>query len=38
MVEFALALPLVLLLLTAIIQFGVVYNKYITLTGYPVPA
>lgn len=31
-VEFALVFPLLLLVLTAILQFGVMYNKYITLT------
>lgn len=32
LVEMALALPLLLLILTAILQFGITYNKYITLT------
>jgi Flp pilus assembly protein TadG len=32
MVEFALALPLLLLVMFAVIQFGVTYNDYITLT------
>jgi Flp pilus assembly protein TadG len=32
LVEFAVALPVLLLLLTAILQFGLVFNKYITLT------
>jgi Flp pilus assembly protein TadG len=31
MVEFALVLPLLLTLLTAILQFGLMYNKYMTL-------
>ncbi|MGH3609522.1 MAG: TadE/TadG family type IV pilus assembly protein [Pseudonocardiaceae bacterium] len=33
MVEFAIVLPLLLLLVTGIIQFGLLFNKYITLTG-----
>ena len=32
MVEFALALPLLLLIMFAVIQFGIVYNDYVTLT------
>jgi Flp pilus assembly protein TadG len=32
MVEFALAVPLLLLVLFAVLQFGVVYNDYVTLT------
>lgn len=32
LVEFALVLPLLVLLLFAVIQFGIVYNNYITLT------
>lgn len=32
MVEFALVLPLLLLLVTGMLQFGLVFNKYITLT------
>jgi Flp pilus assembly protein TadG len=32
MVEFAIVLPLLLLLVTGIIQFGLLFNKYITLT------
>lgn len=32
MVEFALAVPLILLVLFAVLQFGVVYNDYVTLT------
>jgi len=32
LVEFAVVLPVLLLLLTAILQFGLVFNKYITLT------
>jgi Flp pilus assembly protein TadG len=32
MVEFAIVLPLLLLLLLGILQFGVVFNNYITLT------
>ena len=32
LVEFALAAPLLLLLLTAILQFGAMYNRYIVLT------
>jgi Flp pilus assembly protein TadG len=32
MVEFALVAPLLLVLLTAILQFGLMYNKYLTLT------
>jgi Flp pilus assembly protein TadG len=32
MVEFALALPVLLLILFAVIQFGIVYNNYVTLT------
>ncbi len=32
MVEFALAVPLLLLVLLAVLQFGVVYNDYVTLT------
>jgi Flp pilus assembly protein TadG len=32
MVEFALVLPLLLILVTGIIQFGLLFNKYITLT------
>ena len=32
LVEFALAMPFLLLLLTAILQFGAVYNKYEALT------
>jgi Flp pilus assembly protein TadG len=31
-VEFAIALPLLLILVTGIIQFGSLYNKYLTLT------
>jgi len=32
MVEFAIILPLLLILVTGIIQFGLLFNKYITLT------
>jgi Flp pilus assembly protein TadG len=32
LVEFAIVLPVLLLLVTGIIQFGTVYNKYLTLT------
>ncbi|MGB2875330.1 MAG: TadE family protein [Gaiellaceae bacterium] len=32
MTEFALALPILALLLFAIIQFGIVFNNYVTLT------
>jgi Flp pilus assembly protein TadG len=32
LIEFALVLPLLLLLVTGIIQFGLVFNRYITLT------
>jgi Flp pilus assembly protein TadG len=32
MVEFALALPVLLLIMFAVIQFGIVYNDYVTLT------
>jgi Flp pilus assembly protein TadG len=32
LVEFAIALPVLLLLVTGIIQFGLLYNRYITLT------
>jgi Flp pilus assembly protein TadG len=32
MVEFALVLPLLLILVTGIFQFGLLFNKYITLT------
>ncbi len=32
LVEFALVLPLLLVLLTAILQFGLMFNNYITLT------
>ena len=32
MVEFAVVLPLLLMLVTGIIQFGLLFNKYITLT------
>lgn len=32
LVEIALAMPLLLVLLTAILQFGLMFNKYITLT------
>ena len=32
MVEFALVAPLLLLILFAVLQFGVVYNDYVTLT------
>jgi Flp pilus assembly protein TadG len=32
MVEFALVLPLLLLLVTGMLQFGLVFNRYITLT------
>jgi Flp pilus assembly protein TadG len=32
MTEFALVMPLLLLLLLSIIQFGIVFNQYITLT------
>jgi Flp pilus assembly protein TadG len=32
MVEFAIILPLLLLLVTGLIQFGLLFNKYITLT------
>jgi Flp pilus assembly protein TadG len=32
MVEFALILPVLLLLVTGLIQFGLLFNKYITLT------
>ena len=32
MVEFALALPLICILLFGVVQFGIVYNNYITLT------
>jgi Flp pilus assembly protein TadG len=32
MVEFALALPILALLLFAVIQFGIVFNHYVTLT------
>jgi Flp pilus assembly protein TadG len=32
MVEFAIVLPLLLLLVTGMIQFGLLFNKYITLT------
>ena len=32
MVEFALALPILLLIMFAVIQFGIVYNDYVTLT------
>ena len=32
MVEFALVLPVLLLILTGILQFGLLFNKYITLT------
>ena len=32
LVEFALALPILVLLLFAVIQFGVVFNNYVTLT------
>lgn len=32
LVEFAVILPVLLMLLTGIIQFGLAYNKYITLT------
>ncbi len=32
LLEFALVLPVLLLILTAILQFGLVFNKYITLT------
>ena len=32
MVEFALVVPLLLVVLFAILQFGVVYNDYVTLT------
>jgi Flp pilus assembly protein TadG len=32
LVEFAIVVPLLLMLLTGIIQFGLVFNKYITLT------
>ena len=32
MVEFAIVLPLLLILVTGIIQFGLMFNKYITLT------
>jgi len=32
MVEFALVLPLLVVLLFAIVQFGIVFNNYVTLT------
>jgi Flp pilus assembly protein TadG len=32
MVEFAIVLPLLLLLVTGIIQFGLLFNRYLTLT------
>jgi len=32
MTEFALALPILALLLFAVIQFGIVFNNYVTLT------
>lgn len=32
MVEFALAVPLLLIVLFAVVQFGIVYNDYVTLT------
>jgi Flp pilus assembly protein TadG len=32
LVEFALALPILVLLLFAVIQFGIVFNNYVTLT------
>lgn len=32
MVEFALVVPLLMLILFAIVQFGIVYNDYVTLT------
>lgn len=32
MVEFALVVPLLLVILFAVLQFGVVYNDYVTLT------
>jgi Flp pilus assembly pilin Flp len=32
MVEFALALPILLLIMFGVIQFGIVYNDYVTLT------
>lgn len=32
MVEFALVVPLLLVVLFAVIQFGIVYNDYVTLT------
>ena len=32
MVEFAMVIPLILVILFAVIQFGVVYNDYVTLT------
>jgi Flp pilus assembly protein TadG len=32
LVEFAVILPLLLILVTGIIQFGLLFNKYITLT------
>ena len=32
MVEFALVVPLLMLILFAVVQFGVVYNHYVTLT------
>ena len=32
LVEFAIVLPLLLILVTGIIQFGLLFNKYITLT------
>lgn len=32
MVEFALVLPLLLVIMFAVVQFGIVYNDYVTLT------
>lgn len=32
MVEFALVVPLLMLILFAVVQFGIVYNDYVTLT------
>jgi len=32
MVEFALVVPLLMLILFAVVQFGIVYNHYVTLT------